>query len=97
MLVRSLAYARLRDWLHRWRFKVEFDPEWDDSTWFSLSGPIVMLYTPWGSLFLRLWNAFNKVSTEGHYWGVGLLQIGHRHLFAVMFSGVSIAFIGRIP
>lgn len=32
---------------------------------------------------IRLWNFFKRRSTAGHWWGVGLLQIGTRSLFFV--------------
>lgn len=69
---------------------------WGGLSWFNLSAPMWIVF-PIG-LPICLWSLFNRRGADGsHYWGLGLLQIGHRHLFAVMFSGVSIAFIGRIP
>lgn len=63
-------------------------------TWYNISAPLWRVF----GTHICLWNLFNRRCADGsHYWGVGLLQIGHRHLFAVMFSGVSILFIGRIP
>jgi len=32
---------------------------------------------------VRLWNLYHRRSTEGHWWGVGILQIDRRHLFFV--------------
>ncbi len=49
--------------------------------WFNLSAPMVKV----GQRYVRLWNLFNRRSTDGHWWGVGLVQIGTRHL----------AFVGR--
>jgi hypothetical protein len=67
--------------------------------WYNISAPLWTIRLPRRRhLHICLWNLFNRRCADGdHYWGVGLLQIGHRHLFAVMFSGVSILFIGRIP
>lgn len=45
--------------------------------------------------YVWLWNIFNRVSTHGHFWGVGVLQIKNRHLFYIGHNGVSICFIGR--
>jgi hypothetical protein len=97
MLARSLTYARFIHWLGRFRLRATFDPDWHGAHWFNLSAPAIVIGTPWGSTFVRSWNVFNRRSTEGHYWGFGILQIEHRHLFAVMFSGVSILFVGKIP
>ena len=51
-----------------------------DLQWFNISAPMWRL--PRGS-HLRFWNAFNRHSTGGHWWGLGLLQLGRRHLFYV--------------
>lgn len=72
--------------------------EWSSLRWFNVSAPMWILH--WGrrSFCLCLWTLFNRRCADGdHYWGAGVLQIGNRYLFAVMFSGVSILFIGRIP
>lgn len=48
--------------------------------WFNISAPY------WRGF--RLWNCFNRVTAkDGHWWGVGLLQIRNRHLL----------FVGRLP
>lgn len=47
--------------------------------------------------YLWLWNLFNRVSRDGHTWGVGVLQVQNRHLFYVGSGGVSICFVGRTP
>lgn len=71
--------------------------------WYNVSAPMWTIRLPSRkpikpSLHVCLWNLFNRRCADGdHYWGFGILQVGHRHLFAVMFSGVSILFIGRIP
>lgn len=77
-------------------------PSWELSgfRWFNLSAPLWLFFyrrRP-GALAVQFWTLFNHRCTDGaHYWGVGLLQIGHRHLFCIAHSGISIAFIGRIP
>jgi hypothetical protein len=76
---------------------------WQGIHWYNISAPLWTISLPSRKpvkplLHICLWNLFNRRCADGsHYWGVGLLQIGDRHLFAVMFSGVSILFIGRIP
>jgi hypothetical protein len=63
--------------------------------WFNLSAPHWLIAH---RVTVCPWNIFNRRTSDGdHFWGVGILQIGNRHLFAVTFSGVSILFIGRIP
>jgi hypothetical protein len=63
-------------------------------SWFNISAPPTR---PFG-VFVRAFNAFNRRCADGdHYWGFGLLQIGHRHLFYVGHSGVSVLFVGRVP
>lgn len=42
---------------------------------------------------VRLWNLFNRNFVEGHWWGVGVLQIGSRHLFYVGHDRVYIGFL----
>lgn len=71
--------------------------EWAGARWFNLSAPMWIVFAGKRNFNLCLFSLFNRVSTDGHYWGISLLQIGHRHLFAVCFSGVSILFVGRIP
>ena len=77
--------------------------DWDSPRWFNLSAPLWMIFPPSRlraprPLVVCLWNVFNRHYIDGaHYWGFGLLQVGNRHLFAVMFSSVSILFIGRTP
>ncbi len=75
----------------------DWKPEWSTRRWFNLSGPSFKIGLPNNRVnFLWLWNAFNRHTAEGdHWWGVGVLQIGHRHLFFVGFCGISIAFIGK--
>ena len=45
--------------------------------------------------YWSLFNLFNRVSNQGHFWGFGVLQIGSRHLFFIGSEGVSILFIGK--
>ena len=51
---------------------------WHSFRWFNLSpGSIRVLGKP-----VRFWNVFNRHCKGGErFWGVGLLQIGNRHLF----------------
>ena len=43
------------------------------------------------------WVLFNRHSTEGHWWGVGILQVGRRHLLFVGHCGIRALFIGQTP
>jgi hypothetical protein len=45
----------------------------------------------------KLFNCFNRVNADDegdHWWGIGIGQIGHRHLFYVGHSGISIFWFG---
>jgi hypothetical protein len=56
------------------------------------------LSTPWwriGRHHVRLLQVFNRDTTVGHFWGIGVLQIGHRHLLYVGWQGVRVLFLGR--
>jgi hypothetical protein len=64
-----------------------------DLAWFNVSAPWMRI----GRVNVKLWNFFNRVSTDGHWWGFGLLQIGKRHLLFVGFCGVRALFIGETP
>ena len=71
-------------------------PAW--TTWFNWSSPMWLLpcREPWVRLpfrTVRLWNLFNRRSTEGHWWGVGLLQLGQQHLFLACDHGVCVLFV----
>lgn len=64
--------------------KFRNDWEWHNRRWFNLSPDFIH----WQLLSKRMplikwWNLFNKHSTWGHFWGIGLLQIGGRHLLYV--------------
>lgn len=46
----------------------------------------------------KWWNCYNRVCASGnHYWGIGIVQFGHRHLFYIGHSGIYIFFIGETP
>lgn len=62
-----------------------------DLCWFNWSAPVWRI----GRTRVRLWNLFNRRSTQGHWWGVGLLQIGKRHLLFVGHDGVRALFLGE--
>jgi hypothetical protein len=53
--------------------------------WFNVSAPYWRVTLPGRDdrTGVRLWNLFRRVSTDGHWWGVGLLQVGQRHLFLI--------------
>lgn len=58
--------------------------------WFNISAPYWLI----GPVRLRLWNLFNRRAQDGHYWGLGLLQINGRHLLYIGHSGVGLFFLG---
>ena len=62
-----------------------------DPNWFNVSAPAFR--SPIGRV--RLWNLFRRVSTDGTWWGFGLLQIGSRHLLYVGEQGVRALFLGK--
>lgn len=71
-----------------------YKPSWDGWRWFNVSGPCFKIGRR--ARLVWLWNAFNRHTADGaHWWGIGVLQVGNRHLFYVGHNGVSIAFIGR--
>jgi hypothetical protein len=83
-----------------WRMETISYPSWEWSSprWFNLSAPLWIIHFRRIALAFCLWTLFNRRCADGdHYWGVGLLQIDHRHLFCIAHSGISILFIGRIP
>jgi len=61
--------------------------------WFNLSTPRWRI----GRTGVRLFQVFNRVSTDGHWWGIGLLQVGKRHLLFIGSCGVRALFIGETP
>jgi hypothetical protein len=67
-------------------------------TWFNWSAPaLVVGHHNQRVAYIWLWNLFNRVSDQGHWWGVGLLQINNRHLFYIGDAGVSILFLKALP
>jgi hypothetical protein len=50
-----------------------------DLKWFNVSAPKIKT--------VRLWNLFNRVSDDGHYWGIGFLQIRTWHLLYIGDAG----------
>lgn len=50
--------------------------------WFNVSAPMLKVC----DRYVRLWDLFKRRSASGHWWGIGIVQIGSRHLF----------FIGRV-
>ena len=68
-----------------------------DTNWFNWSAPeIPIRHRKRGIIaYVWLWNLFNRISTDGHFWGVGVLQIQNRHLLYIGYNGISICFIGR--
>ena len=50
-----------------------------DPHWFNASAPVWRV----NGRMVRLWNLFKRRSTDGHWWGVGLLQIDSRSLLFV--------------
>ncbi len=64
-----------------------------DLNWFNGSPPWLSI----GRLRIRLWNIHHRRAVEGHWWGVGLLQIGNRHLCYVGDAGIYLLFLGRTP
>lgn len=74
----------------------EFNPRWSTARWFDIGGPCFKLNYGRRVRFVWLWNLFNRHTADGdHWWGIGVFQIGNRHLFYVGHNGVSIAFVGR--
>lgn len=62
--------------------------------WFNLSAPWIGSPMNGG---IRLWNLYNRVTADGeHWWGVGLLQINHQHLFYIGSGGIRALFLGRL-
>ena len=69
----------------KWRF------DFEGLNWFNVGSPALLL----NRLYIRAWNLHNRVSTDGHFWGIGILQISSRHLFYIGHDSVSILFIGK--
>jgi hypothetical protein len=60
--------------------------------WFNASPEFIKI---WKHNF-KLFNLFNHRAKCGHYWGVGIIQVGQRHLFYIGDSGLSILFLRKI-
>ena len=43
----------------------------------------------------KFFNLFRRVNANMNIWGVGLLQIGNRHLFYIGSNAFSIFFLGK--
>ena len=62
-----------------------------DMLWFNLKSPTFKVL----GKTVKLWNLFNRVSEDAHWWGVGLLQVGKRHLFLAHHGGVCLLFLNE--
>ena len=78
-------------WLVGFRLSANLKwPEYDHAGWFNLSIGTIGLWFPsaWGVGYVPIWlyNAFNRVYDDPNEncWGVGLLQVGGRHLLSVV-------------
>jgi hypothetical protein len=61
-----------------------------DLGWFNISyGPCRV-----GRFLFWPWVAFNRRSTDGHWWGVGLLQVNDRHLLYLGHTGIDVFWVG---
>ena len=62
-------------------------------------GRVNMNWFNWSSPWIgnvRLWNLFNRqCKGEEHYWGIGIMQIGNRHLLYIGDRGFLVLFIGK--
>lgn len=72
----------------------EFQWKYASLLWFNLGGPCFIVRKP-RTFFVWPWVLFNRVSTEAHWWGLGVLQVGKRALFYVGDGGVSFLFFGE--
>jgi hypothetical protein len=73
--------------------------EWLNWKWFNISSPMwVHVFGIRWPYTIRLWNLFNRYPSTGeHWWGVGILQLGQRHLFYIGDGGFCFLFIGKNP
>ena len=65
----------------------------DNLEWFNVSSRAFKV----GSVYCKVFNCFNRVNADDegiHWWGIGIGQIGNRHLFYIGHSGISILYIG---
>ncbi len=42
----------------------------------------------------KWFNCFRRVSNDGTYWGIGIIQIGKRHLLYIGYTGTAFMFFG---
>jgi hypothetical protein len=64
--------------------------EWDGWRWFNVSAPWLRFRDQ--RVRVRPWNLFHRDSTDGRFWGFGVLQVNRRHLFFWGSSGLWVAF-----
>jgi hypothetical protein len=89
-LRRSYTLARMFSWLHRWRVSAYWRPVYEGPQWYNISAPYISLVTPYGTLSVLLWEFFNKVGSDFHYWGIVLLKINRRALFSATHEGIRV-------
>lgn len=64
--------------------------------WFNASSPFFGKTMFGKYVFVRLWNLFNRRTKDGeHFWGIGVLQVGNRHLAYIGHGGTSFLFMGK--
>lgn len=59
--------------------------------WFSFSPKFIKVF----GMNFKLYNLFNTHAECGHYWGVGLMQFGQRHLFYIGNAGFKLFFTSK--
>lgn len=59
-----------------------------DLKWFNASVQFRIGKTP-----IKPYNLFNRRSSDGHFWGIGLLQIGARHLAYIGYDRAYLGFV----
>ena len=58
--------------------------DWTNARWFNVGAPTWRPTLPGrGRQTVKLWNLWRRYSADGRWWGVGLLQVGRRHLLYV--------------
>jgi hypothetical protein len=66
--------------------------DYQNVRWFNLSDPWVL--GKYRKPSIRLWNCFNRHTRDGdHFWGIGVLQMGARHLLYMGFDQVAMGFV----
>lgn len=48
--------------------------------WFNVSAPVLRIGKSGHKRFVWLWTCHRRYATDYNQWGVGLLQIGNRHM-----------------